>query len=87
MKKEYQKPQMVVENFMLSDYIAACTNQITFSTGCENTLVGEAGDYIGLMIQIGYFGNDCQRYIPDGADMNGIWCYHNTSGTYQVFAS
>lgn len=87
MKKEYQKPQMAVENFILSDYIAACDTKMTFSLNC--TLPdGPAGTWIQFVIDDGGFESTevCQTPMDDES-FSGIICKHNTTGTVQVFAS
>lgn len=91
MKKKYEKPSLVVENFMVSDYIAACDNDITFAIECSNDLSGDAARLIELLMNAGGFseGNSaCTLDIPDGWESEyGMVCYHNTAGTILVFAS
>ena len=83
MKKKYVKPQIVIENFSLSETIAA---------GCEVIIdtqaSGQCGaDFGGDMIFItGYTGCQDWEVEPDDGQFNGI-CYHVPIESKNLFNS
>lgn len=93
MKKEYEKPQMMVENFMVSDFIASCNDMLTFADNsqCEGYNVS-AGleEFLGGLRYEGYFTTGCSEVLTQDdffAIYGGQVCKHNPTGGYQVFAS
>lgn len=81
MKKAYVKPEIMVENFMLSEYIASCSP--------------EFGNNLDVLIEDlkGFFGvfnssYDCSREPTPGVDMSlggTSLCYHTSTNV--VFSS
>lgn len=90
MKKKYQKPQLELENFRLTEAVSACEDgRYLFNTAqtCGNNY-----DYADQMNKaFGYFNSDyegtCDKVIPNGYkdDINGT-CYHTSTGR-NVFSS
>lgn len=95
MKKKYQKPGMVVENFMVSDYIASCTDILTFSNNEQctgNDLSLEMVGIIGNSLALGYFNESgvCVETLSAEeleSAFEGKVCYHTPSGTLTLFSS
>ncbi len=82
MKKQYQKPQFMIENFMLSENIASCSEQ--FGNNMDwleafNHFWGYIADGTGLT---------CNQTPPDGQDFdfNGQKLSYHTSSR-NVFSS
>lgn len=82
MKKVYEKPLIVFENFSLSTSIAA---------GCEKTTALQYGGTCG--IQWGkstIFTEDvegCSTKVIDGEEKYDSLCYHIPDASYNVFNS
>lgn len=95
MKKVYQKPQLLIENFMVSDYIATCTDNITFSnnTQCQDSYFSdEVASSLQLWATMGYFqdSSSCNQVmsLEDFVEsFGGELCLHNPTGQYRVFSS
>ena len=90
MKRSYQKPEICIENFLLSEMIASCEYRITMQTsGNCATNVSEDTILSGWK-ELGLFDDtSCMDLVPDG--MGFEWagtklCYHTSMG-YSVFAS
>lgn len=87
MKKLYIKPQVAIENFILSENIASCAEKISFTTsaGCGNN----ANWVEELNKSFGYFGDstglNCSSSLDSGFSWNGS-CYHTSTGS-SVFSS
>ncbi len=81
MKKPYQKPVIMIENFTLSDYIAACGSVINLTAGCSNVIKdnGEAEFFMSY----GGFNDSCELKISDYEDEFGI-CYHTPQDSVSV---
>lgn len=80
MKKVYKKPMLVIENFMLSEHIAACSPQ--FANNIEFV--------VDDLKFAGYFTDGCSRVISDGSSFiyNGTQvCYHTYVDNAIVFSS
>lgn len=80
--KKYVKPELIIENFELSQHIASCDYDLdenTFSdVGCAFTGVEEGS---GQSISIFNDGNIC-NVEPEG------YCYHGSTGAmYSLFNS
>lgn len=86
MKKVYKKPMFLVENFLLSDYVAACTYDINFSsTDCNNVYDSEGNVFFWLTN--GIFADGCGIHYSE-TDISEEICYHTpTSGKISVFNS
>lgn len=88
MKKRYEKPIVLMENFELSDYVAACNIdvEVTFANGGPGCTFSASGDLAGEVESFWQSGaftdvNAC-RIQPDEI------CYHNASnGWLGVFTS
>lgn len=84
MKKEYKKPMIMVENFLLSECIASCDPSFTNNMNVDNFIA----DITGFT---GYFtgtGEGCYREVEPGKDYEFndiILCYHTSSNV--VFSS
>lgn len=84
MKKIYEKPAIMVENFMLSEYIASCDQSFSNNMDLDNWLNDLKGAF-------GVFNGEyqCQRKPTPGADYDlggGVMiCYH--TATRVVFSS
>ena len=81
MKNAYTKPEIAVENFMLSEYIASCDPSF------GNNMDVSIEDWIN---GFGLFTSDgeCSMIVPPGQDIDlgGIKiCYHTSSNV--VFSS
>lgn len=93
MKRNYEKPMMIVENFLLSDYIASCEFTITFTSGCENYGVqGDNPNVVGLLQQQMMFGafnsaHACGLVYAEGDMIGGTICYHTSTGDVTAFTS
>lgn len=89
MKKPYQKPQLCVENFLLSEMIASCAYRITVQT-TDNCATNISEDILMAgWKELGLFTTGCQDVVQEGQDL--IWsgtklCYHTSQGT-SVFSS
>ena len=88
MKKKYQKPQLELENFRLTEAVSACEDgRYLFNTAqtCGNNY-----DYEDELFRAyGYFNDGykykCAKPIPSGFEYNGT-CYHGSTGK-NVFSS
>ena len=80
MKLKYEKPLIAVEQYSLSQAIAACPTQIGYN---DNFCIAEdedATEYMRNMAAAGYFTEG--RCITPGVEMDaddGV-CYHTNSG-------
>ena len=87
MKKLYVKPQVAIEDFILSENIASCTEKINLTTsqGCGNN----ANWAEEVNKSFGYFGDgtglSCNSGLTEGFSWNGS-CYHTSTGI-KVFSS
>lgn len=85
MKKKYEKPEMIIENFILGDRISSCTSSDpVFQGGCtveidENVLDGFRATRPNI------FSSSCSDSVSGAIDVNGDGgadvCYHTSSGT------
>lgn len=89
MKKKYQKPQLELENFRLTESVSACEDgRYLFNT--EQTC-GNNYDYEDELFKAfgyfngGYKGGKCDLLMQDGKEYNGT-CYHTSTGR-NVFSS
>ena len=86
MKKLYIKPEMLIENFLLSERIANCTStDPAFTTGCDVVIDEEA---LAGFKALGYpnlFSTICKEQVTGGVDINldGTvdLCYHTSTGS------
>lgn len=84
MKKKYEKPVFVQENFLLSEHIAACT------PGLMNNLDVTLEDIWGFSNK--YFNADihCTTIVNDGDSFNfggTLLCYHTSADGGTIFSS
>lgn len=91
MKKTYQKPAIVIENFMLTEMIASCAYSVNIQTtsNCATNL--EDSTLMDAWKQIGLFNSDdkCADQVKEGMALN--WngdklCYQSSQGM-NVFSS
>lgn len=79
MKKAYEKPDIIFENFSLSTNIAAgCEKIATSGDGCGF----QFGDYIVFKS-----GSECTYPVTEGNNMFNNICYHNPSADSNLFNS
>ncbi|MCQ2354927.1 MAG: hypothetical protein MJ102_07535 [Clostridia bacterium] len=78
MKKSYQKPEIVFNNFELSESIAAGCEFISNHEYMKCALDDPA--FFSIFADVGV----CRYYVADGTD--GI-CYHAPSDSSNVFTS
>lgn len=83
MKKSYNKPTIMVENFMLSECIASCDPSFSNNMSIDN-LIND------IKIFTGYFNETygCGNQVPSGEDIEFAGtslCYHTSSSV--VFSS
>lgn len=89
MKKKYQKPQLELENFRLTEAVSACEDgRYLFNT--EQTC-GNNYDYEDEMFKaFDYFNSGykftCKNTIPEGFEDGKGTCYHTSTGK-NVFSS
>ena len=79
MKKAYQKPMVVVENYQLTQSIASCGNIVSlYDSGCILTsgLPSQWKDFATL----GYFMEGYCDYFFVGMDKFDGVCYHTNAG-------
>lgn len=91
MKKTYQKPAIVIENFMLTEMIASCAFSVNIQTNnnCATNL-GES-TLMDAWKQIGLFNSDdkCEDQVEEGTELNWAGdklCYQTSQGM-NVFSS
>lgn len=82
MKKVYKKPMLIIENFLVSEHIAAC------STSYANNIEFVEGD----LRFAGYFNLEegCTQVLTDGSSFlyNGEQvCYHTYADNATIFSS
>lgn len=90
MKKTYIKPDLLIENFVLSERIATCTSEDPAFSAGDCTVVVNNEIVEGLRAATGisnlFTGTHCGTQITGGVDTDfnkaGIeLCYHTSSGT------
>ena len=80
-KKVYEKPQVSIEQFMLSHHIADCGWEL--QSGDENSCYAEADQdwNMGVPDSIHMFlGSNCNK-VPEA------YCYTDADGAYNLFRS
>ncbi len=86
MKRAYLKPEISIENFLLSDRIANCTTSEdpAFSGGC---IIEVTPEVLAGFQAVGLFNSTvgCSKMANGAIDLNGDnkvdVCYHTSSGT------
>ena len=83
MKKVYAKPIIVIEDFLVSEYIASCDPSFTNNMDVDNIIAAVQGF-------TGYFTSnyDCRNMAEEGIDYEILGtklCYHTSSAV--VFSS
>lgn len=92
MKKTYQKPAIVIENFMLTEMIASCAYSVNIQTtsNCATNL--EDSTLMDAWKDLGLFNSkDCVDSVPEGQLPGQGWngdklCYQTSQGM-NVFSS
>lgn len=84
MRREYEKPQIMVEKFSLTEAVASCDVSVNLTTdgGCSKNDGGVdnwAASFPGI------FSGGCAN-SPDADTSYGEYCYFTSSGT-SVFSS
>lgn len=89
MKKIYNKPEICIENFLLSEMIASCSFTVTASTTetCATNIDEDV--LMNAWKALGLFSSGCKDSVETGDKL--IWagtklCYHTSQGA-GVFAS
>lgn len=91
MKKTYQKPAIVIENFMLTEMIASCeyTVNIQTTSNCATNL--DDSSLMDGWKKLGLFNSGCETIVPDGMPLgpggNGDKLCYQTSQGMNVFSS
>lgn len=79
MKKQYEKPMLAVEYYMLSQSIAACATKIGF---LDSACVKNDPDATSQMRDLAWSGyfvqGSCEEY-PEGMDNYDSICYHTNA--------
>lgn len=86
MKKIYTKPELFVENFLLSERVANCISEDpAFTNGCKIQVDPEVLAGFANIGRPNVFSTSCTDQVSGQQDLNadGIIdvCYHTTSGT------
>lgn len=84
MKKSYSKPVIMVENFMLSEYIASCDPKFSNNYDIDNLMQDLKGftGYFNDAYGCSKKASSGQTYtLPDGTSL----CYHTSASV--VFSS
>ena len=79
MKKAYQKPMVVVENYQLTQSIAACSSIVSlYDSKCflKSSLPSQWKD----LAYIGYFMEGYCDFFPSDMDVFDGICYHTNAG-------
>lgn len=90
MKKTYQKPAIVIENFMLTEMIASCAYSVNIQTtsNCATNL--EYDTLMKAWKELDLFNaGDCKEPVQEGTELNWAGdklCYQSSSGM-NVFSS
>lgn len=88
MKKTYQKPEISVERFTLSQTIAQSCGYVSggssgHPTHADKTACGWDDDYGDVF----WLNSDPCTTVVDDSFTNGEVCYNNPSGGISIFAS
>lgn len=86
MKKTYMKPEVQVENFLLSERVANCTSSDpAFTTGCVVVIDDEILAGFAALGHPNLFSTSCSEQATGGIDINldgnVDLCYHTSSGS------
>ena len=87
MKKTYTKPDLQVENFLLSERVASCTSSDpAFTTGCKVVIDSEILKGFAALGHPNVFSSDkCIEQVSGEIDINFDGsvdlCYHTSSGS------
>ena len=91
MKKTYQKPAIVIENFMLTEMIASCEYTVNIQTtrNCATNL--DDSTLMDGWQKLGLFNSGCDILVPEGQLEGRGWngdklCYQTSQGM-NVFSS
>lgn len=84
MKKAYQKPLAVIENFELSQHIAACQNLMVSNQAIRNGCDADAKDPSTFPVNNVFYSAISTACKTDGSEM---YCYGNGGSDTYVFIS
>lgn len=84
MKKAYQKPLAVIENFELSQHIAACQNLMVSNQAIRKGCDADAKDPSTFPVDNVFYSAIADACKTDGSDM---YCYTNGADETFVFIS
>lgn len=91
MKKTYQKPAIIIENFMLTEMIASCAFSVNIQTNnnCATNL--EDDTLMAAWKQLGLFNakDNCDDIVKEGTELDWAGaklCYQTSQGK-NVFSS
>lgn len=82
-KKQYEKPAMIVENYVLTQSIAACDIKIGFTdSNCVKNDPDATPEMKSLAWNFWFVSGSCAKAVVGGSDEDGI-CYHtNTNAAF-----
>lgn len=86
MKKAYQKPLAVIENFELSQHIAACQNLMVSNQAIRNGCDADPKPDYSSMIPSGLFYQALDNDVC-AVDGEQLYCYTNGADETFVFIS
>jgi len=85
--KKYTKPMIVFESFSLSNSIAACDNQVSYSESLGKNCKGYYDDQFSVVLFLhDYEGCEYVDQDDDPKDVNGL-CYHVPTVSLNLFGS
>ncbi len=85
MKMKYEKPMIAVENFELSQAIAACVTKISLNNHECVKKDPDAQDYWALAHSEGWFTDFCLKSTI--GELNDTICYHSSVAPSSLFTS
>lgn len=81
MKKQYVKPTMLVEDFVLNDYIAACNLRVNFNQGVCAPPSGMSFNEKNMWQHNTFLLEVNCEQSTNGPEFDGAYCYHTPTGT------
>ena len=85
MKKDYVKPQIVIDNFMFNTNLAANCQKIHNST--QNVCGITNDNFPGMILFSGDVASSCDVEGDGSETDNDGFCYHVPEGAMQLFTS
>ena len=77
-KKQYTKPEMLVERFELTQMLSSCGTLIGLTNSACVMADSDATPRLKNFAKIGYFLGGCSRYWDGDETFDGI-CFHTSS--------